>query len=78
MEEVHKRMTSHQNEMKLYMEIADNPFNDTVCYIINYLKFTFKYKILYYELFLQRWFPEGNDHMIVFLKYFDPDKQAFE
>lgn len=41
MEEVHKRMTSHQNEMKLYMEVADKPFNDTVCYIINYLKFYF-------------------------------------
>ncbi|CAB5388507.1 unnamed protein product [Rhizophagus irregularis] len=53
MEEVHKRMTSHQNEMKLYMEVADKPFNDTI------------------------WFPEGNDHIIVFLKYFDPDKQAF-
>ncbi|GES75615.1 cysteine proteinase [Rhizophagus clarus] len=24
------------------------------------------------------WFPEGGEHEIVFLKYFDPDKQAFE
>ncbi|GBB89576.1 hypothetical protein RclHR1_01630014 [Rhizophagus clarus] len=54
MDEVHKKMTSNQNEMKLYMEVADKPINGKI------------------------WFPEGNDHIMVFLKYFDPDKQAFE
>ncbi|GBB89574.1 hypothetical protein RclHR1_01630012 [Rhizophagus clarus] len=39
--------------------------------------------ILYMEtaekpIYGNTWFPEGNDHVIVFLKYFDPDKQAFE
>ncbi|GBB88570.1 hypothetical protein RclHR1_01510021 [Rhizophagus clarus] len=56
MEEIHARMTSRQNEMKLYMEVADKPVNS------------------------KEWFPavpEAN-RIIVFLKYFDPDKQALE
>ncbi|PKC11352.1 putative ubiquitin-specific processing protease 21 [Rhizophagus irregularis] len=56
MEEIHAKMTSRQNEMKLYMEVADKPING------------------------KTWFPtvpEAN-HIMVFLKYFDPDKQALE
>ncbi|RIA93964.1 hypothetical protein C1645_873749 [Glomus cerebriforme] len=56
MEEIHAKMTSRQNEMKLYMEVANKPIND------------------------KNWFPpiEGNNHIMVFLKYFDPDKQSLE
>jgi len=56
MEEVHAKMTSRQNEMKLYMEVADKPING------------------------KTWFPptEGNSHIMVFLKYFDPDTQTLE
>ncbi|RIA93959.1 ubiquitin carboxyl-terminal hydrolase 5 [Glomus cerebriforme] len=56
MEEIHAKMTSRQNEMKLYMEVADKPING------------------------KNWFPpiEGNNHIMVFLKYFDPDKQSLE
>ncbi|RGB42735.1 ubiquitin carboxyl-terminal hydrolase 5 [Rhizophagus diaphanus] len=56
MEEIHAKMTSRQNEMKLYMEVADKPING------------------------KTWFPtvpEAN-HIMVFLKYFDPEKQALE
>ncbi|GES93025.1 cysteine proteinase [Rhizophagus clarus] len=47
MEEIHKKMTSRQKEMKLYMET---------------------------------WFPTAPEanHIMVFLKYFDPNKQALE
>ncbi|CAB5149159.1 unnamed protein product [Rhizophagus irregularis] len=52
MEEIHAKMTSRQNEMKLYMEVADIPLSGLT------------------------WFPAN--HIMVFIKYFDPDKQAFE
>ncbi|RIA93955.1 ICP0-binding domain of ubiquitin-specific protease 7-domain-containing protein [Glomus cerebriforme] len=53
MGKIHPKMTS---EMKLYMEVADKPFDD------------------------KTWFPpmEGNNHILIFLKYFDPDKQTLE
>ncbi|GBB89580.1 hypothetical protein RclHR1_01630018 [Rhizophagus clarus] len=54
MEDIHKSITSNQDEMKLYMEVSDKPINGEL------------------------WLSEENDHLIVFLKYFDPDKQAFE
>ncbi|GBB86550.1 hypothetical protein RclHR1_12980003 [Rhizophagus clarus] len=54
MEEIHKKMTSRQKEMKLYMEIADRSING------------------------KTWFPTIPETIMVFLKYFDPDKQALE
>ncbi|PKY58434.1 hypothetical protein RhiirA4_550053 [Rhizophagus irregularis] len=56
MEEIHAKMTSRPNEMKLYMEVADKPIND------------------------KKWFPAvpNTNHIMIFLKYFDPDKQALE
>ncbi|PKY58830.1 cysteine proteinase [Rhizophagus irregularis] len=53
MEVIHKKFTSRQNEMMLYMEVAEKPIDD------------------------KTWFPEENDHKMIFLKYFDPNKQAF-
>ncbi|RGB42717.1 cysteine proteinase [Rhizophagus diaphanus] len=49
-------MTSRQNEMKLYMEVADVPLSDMTWFLA---------------------IPHKNNIMII-LKYFDPDKQAFE
>lgn len=56
MEEIHAKMTSRQNEMKLYMEVADKPING------------------------KAWFPTVPEasHIMVFLKFFDPEKQALE
>ncbi|CAB4395464.1 unnamed protein product [Rhizophagus irregularis] len=53
MKVIHKKFTSRQNEMMLYMEVAEKPIDD------------------------KTWFPEENDHKMIFLKYFDPNKQAF-
>ncbi|GBC24696.2 cysteine proteinase [Rhizophagus irregularis DAOM 181602=DAOM 197198] len=55
MEEIHAKMTSRQNEMKLYMEVAEIPLSGLT------------------------WFPTNHIMvLLVFIKYFDPDKQAFE
>lgn len=35
MEVIHKKCTSRQNDMMLYMEVADKPIDDKV-YIFNY------------------------------------------
>ncbi|PKY26877.1 cysteine proteinase, partial [Rhizophagus irregularis] len=51
-DQIHAKMTSRQNEMKLYMEVADIPLSGLT------------------------WFPAN--HIMVFIKYFDPDKQALE
>ncbi|CAB5149192.1 unnamed protein product [Rhizophagus irregularis] len=55
MEEIHEK-TSVQNEMKLYMEVADIPLSGMTWFLA---------------------IPHENNIMII-LKYFDPDKQAFE
>ncbi|PKY61708.1 hypothetical protein RhiirA4_487043, partial [Rhizophagus irregularis] len=53
--EIHAKMTSRQNEMKLYMEVAEIPLSGLT------------------------WFPANHIMVLmVFIKYFDPDKQAFE
>ncbi|PKC57083.1 hypothetical protein RhiirA1_499118 [Rhizophagus irregularis] len=56
MGKIHANMTSRQNGMKLYMEVADKPING------------------------KTWFPavSNANNIIVFLKYFDPDKQTLE
>ncbi|POG66834.1 ubiquitin carboxyl-terminal hydrolase 5 [Rhizophagus irregularis DAOM 181602=DAOM 197198] len=55
MGEIHAKMTSRQNEMKLYMEVAEIPLSGLT------------------------WFPANHMMVLmVFIKYFDPDKQAFE
>ncbi|GBB89579.1 hypothetical protein RclHR1_01630017 [Rhizophagus clarus] len=54
MEDIHKKFTSRQNSMMLYMEVAEKQIGDEI------------------------WFPEGKNLRMIFLKYFDPNKQAFE
>jgi hypothetical protein len=47
MEEIHAKMTSRQNEMKLYMEVADKPINGKVHIVyISLSDFRLKFKLI--------------------------------